>query len=333
MKKIIILIIAIIFASFAEVSDWAARSGFQLLSVSSSAKRTSLGGAGAAVASDFSVYSNPANYGNDTTYRLSFEHLWRIKHTDLNVNRFEIFMPVKNVFLSLSAQNHTILDIYIRDIFPENPPTANDLSADWQFSQISFIAGQHRAKKFDWAFSAGFAFDKFLDEIAYAFVMNGGFLWKLFDDDLRLGLAFNNFGNTTPMINENGEKWGDGEKLPTSIRGGANFSKDIKSLNLGVSLDLLYWHLFDPQEGRTANFGKRLQVPFGLEISPANFIAIRTGKTLLADYNVVNFGIGINTKFIDFDISTAINKYETSVELEWIAGISLAFGSAREERK
>jgi len=240
-------------------------------------------------------------------------------------------MPVKNVFLSLSAQNHTISDIYIRDIFPENPPNADDLSADWQFSQISFTAGQHRAKKFDWAFSVGFAFDKFLDETAYAFIMNGGFLWKLLDDDLRFGLAFNNFGNTTPMINENGEKWGGGEKLPTSIKSGAAYSWKIKSVDFCAAGDILYWHLYDQQEGKVANFGKRLQVPLGLEISPANFIAVRGGKTLLADYNVVNFGIGINTKSIDFDIAAAINKYETSVELEWIAGISLAFGSVRDE--
>jgi hypothetical protein len=328
MKKIVITIITIVSVSgvFAEVNDWAARSGFQLLNISSSAKRTALGGVGAATGSDFALYANPANYGADTTYRLSFEHLWRITHTDLNINRLEVFIPVRSVFMAVTAQNHTVSNIYIRDIFPENPPQKGDLSADWQFSQISFAVGLHRSPNLSWGFGLGFAFDKFLDEIAYAFIMNGGFLWKVLDEDLRIGLAFNNFGTTTPMINENGERWGDGEKLPTSVRSGVQYSKDIRSLRYNVSGDILYWHLYDPKDGIMKKFGRRLQVPLGLEVLPAKFFALRAGKTLFADYNVINFGLGIDSRYLDFDIAAAVNKYETSVELEWIAGISLGFG-------
>jgi hypothetical protein len=301
------------------------------LAVSSSAERTAMGGVGAAVGSNFAIYSNPANYGIDTTYRISFEHLWRITHTDLNINRFEVLVPVRTVFMALSAQNHTVSNIYIRDFFPGSPPQSGDLSADWQFSQVSLAVGVRRTPTFDWALSSGLAFDRFMDEIAYAFIMNAGFVWKLLDDDLRIGLAFNNFGTTTSMINEDGgrEKWGSGEELPTTIRGGASYSTKIRTIKYNFSTDLLYWHLYDPQEGRAKNFGRRIQVPVGVQISPAEFISLRGGKTLLADYNVFNFGVGINTKIIDFDISTAINKYETSVELEWIAGISIGFGGGK----
>ncbi|MCL2845325.1 MAG: hypothetical protein FWE23_07750 [Chitinivibrionia bacterium] len=328
MRRIIFIIICTIVSSFATVNDWAARSGFQLLAISSSAERTAMGGVGAAIGSNFALYSNPANYALDTNYRISFEHLWRITHTDLNINRFEIFVPVRTVFMALSAQNHTISNIFIRDIFPEAPPQPGDLSAAWQFSQVSLAVGVRRTPTFDWAISAGFAFDKFLDEAAYAFIMNAGFLWKLLDNDLRLGLAFNNFGITTPMINEDDgrERWGSGEELPTTIRGGAHYSRKIRSVRYGFATDLLYWHLYDPQEGRAKNFGRRIQIPLGIEISPIDFLALRGGKTILADYNIFNFGIGIDTRLIDFDISAAINRYETSVELEWIAGISLGFG-------
>jgi len=326
MKKLVLITVIAAFASFANVNDWAARSGFQLLAVSSSAKRTAMGGIGAGVGSKFAIYANPANYAADTLYRISFEHLWRTTHSDLNVNRFEVFVPVRKAFLAFSAQNHTVSDIFIRDIFPGSPPQPGDLSADWQFSQISLAVGLRRTPAFDWGLSAGFAFDRFLDEIAYAFIMNAGFLWKFMDDDLRLGLAFNNFGITTPMINERGENWGGGEKLPTSVRGGAHYVRQIRSIKYGFSADLLYWHLYDPQEGRSKNFARRMQVPVGLEISPSQFFAIRGGKTILADFNVFNFGLGIDTKFIDFDIAAAINRFETSIEMEWTAGISLGFG-------
>jgi len=330
MKKVLTFLFAINMVLFAEVNDWASRSGFQLLNVSSSAKITALGGAGAGVPADFSLYSNLANYGNDSAYRLSFEHLWRISYTDLNVNRFEVFFPVKKVFMAVSAQNHTISDIYIRDVFPEAPPKKDDLSADWQFSEISLVVGYHRTKRFDWAISAGLAFDKFLDEIAYAFIMNGGFIWKVLDDDLRIGLSFNNFGTTTPMINEGrGERWGSGEKLPTTIRSGVQYSNSIKSLRFSVAGDVLYWHIYDENQGRAKNAGDRLQFPLGLEISPANWIAIRAGKTLGADYNIVNFGLGLNANFLEFDLGAATYKYETSVEWEFLAGVSLNFGNRK----
>jgi len=329
-RKILLIIVIVNFAGFAGVNDWASRSGFQLLNVSSAAKITALGGAGAAVPADFALYSNPANYGNDSLYRLSFERLWRITYTDLTVNRFEVFFPVRKVFMAVSAQNHTVSDIYIRDIFPENPPQKGDLSADWQFSQLSFTVGYHRTEKFDWAFSTGIAFDKFLDEIAYAFIMNGGFIWKILKDDLRIGLSFNNFGVTTPMINEeDGEQWGSGEKLPTSMRTGAQYSNSIKSLNFSVAGDMLYWHIYDEKQGRAKNAGKRLQFPLGLQISPADWISIRTGKTLGADYNILNFGFGLNANFLEFDLAAATYKYETSVEWEFLAGISLNFGSTK----
>jgi hypothetical protein len=327
-----ILTAGIISQISAEVNDWASRSGFQLLNVSSSAKITALGGAGAGVPTDFALYSNPANYGNDSLYRLSFERLWRISYTDLTVNRFEVFFPVRQVFMAVSAQNHTVTDIYIRDIFPEAPPQKDDFSTDWQFSQISFAVGYHRTKRFDWAFGFGLAFDKFLDEIAYAFVMNGGFVWKILGDDLRLGLSFNNFGVTTPMINENGgkkERWGSGENLPTSMRAGAQYSNSIKSLKFSVAGDILYWHIYDENKGIAKDAGDRLQFPLGLAISPANWINIRAGKTLGADYNIFNFGLGLNANFLEFDLSAATYKYETSVEWEFLAGVSLNFGGKR----
>jgi hypothetical protein len=329
MRKVIIVISVIIVSIFAETNDWAAQSGFQLLNISSSAKLTALGNVGAAVPADFSVYSNPANYGGFNQYKLSFEHLARIKYSDLNVNRLEIFMPVKNTFMALSLQNHSIADIYIRDIFPENPPSSSDFSSSWQFSQFSYTIGLHRTKNFDWAFSLGFAFDKFFDEIAYAFIMNGGFLWKFAEDNLRLGLAFNNFGTTTPMINENGEKWGDGEKLPTSIKTGAAYSWKIKSINFCAAGDVLYWHIYDPNEAKIKNAYKRLQFPVGLEISPINWFDFRIGKTVKADYNIINWGLGLNAPFMNLDFTAAINKYDTNVEWEFLAGISLNFGGAK----
>ena len=334
MKRIIIILISIICGSFAEVTDWAARSGFQLLNISSSAKLTALGGAGAAVPADFSIYSNPANYGNFDKYKLSFEHLARIKYSDLNVNRFEIFMPVKNTFMALSVQNHSVDDIYIRGIFPENPPQSGDWSSSWQFSEISYTIGLHRNKKFDWGLSFGIAFDKFIDEIAYAFIMNGGFLWKFADENLRIGLAFNNFGTTTPMINEDGygEKWGDGEKLPTSIKSGAAYSWKIKSIDFCATSDIIYWHLYDPNDPKIKNVGKRLQFPLGFEISPTNWFDFRIGKTIRAGYNIFNWGLGINVPFANLDFAAAINKYETSVEWEILAGISLNFTSAKKDR-
>lgn len=327
----IFIILITAFAAFAEVNDWAGRSGFQLLNISSSAKTTALGGVGAAVPSDFSLNTNPANYGNDTLYRLSFEHLWRISYTDLNVNRFEVMFPVRKVFMAVSAQNHSVSDIYIRDIFPESPPKKGDLTTDWQFSEVSFVVGYHRTKRFDWAISGGFAFDKFLDEIAYAFVMNGGFIWKLLDDDLRIGLSFNNFGVTTPMLNYDGkgESWGSGEELPTTIRAGAQYSNNIKSLNFSISGDILYWHIYDRNQGMSKNAGKRLQVPLGLEISPAKWVAIRAGKTLGADYNIFNFGLGLNANFLEFDLAAGTYKYETSTEWEFLAGVSLNFGGKK----
>ena len=334
MIKIIIAILIINLTCFAEVNDWASRSGFQLLKVSSSSKITALGGAGAAVPADFALYSNPANYGNDSLYRLSFERLWRIEHTDLTINRFEVFFPVRDVFMAVSAQNHTVADIFIRDIFPGAPPQKDDFSADWQFSQLSFVVGYHRTKNFKWGLGLGFAFDKFLDEIAYAFIMNAGFIWKLLDDDLRLGLSFNNFGTTTPMINEDGgERWGRGEKLPTSIRAGAQYSNSIRALNFSVASDVLYWHIYDEQKGIAKNAADRLQFPLGLEISPINWLALRAGKTLGADYNIFNFGFGLNANFLEFDLAAATYKYETSVEWEFLAGVSLNFGNPKKSKE
>ncbi|MDR0303372.1 MAG: hypothetical protein LBH98_01195 [Chitinispirillales bacterium] len=329
MKKIIIITITIIFSAFAETQDWAAQSGFQLLNISSGTKLTALGGAGAAVPADFSMHSNPANYGNFSQYRLSFEHLWKIKYSDLNVNRLEIFMPVKKTFMAVSVQNHTVDDIYIRDIFPESPPAPGDLSSNWQFSEFSYTIGLHRNKNFDWGISFGFAFDKFIDEVAYAFVMNGGFLWKLIDENLRIGLAFNNFGTTTPMINENGEKWGDGEKLPTSMKTGAAYFWKIKSLDFCVAGDILYWHIYDPNGSKIKNVNKRLQFPLGFEFSPTNWLDLRAGKTIKADYNVINFGFGLDVQYVNLDFTAAVNKYETSVEWEFLAGVSLNFGTSK----
>jgi len=329
MKKTAIITITMIFSAFAQTQDWAARSGFQLLNISSGAKLTAMGSAGAAVPANFSVYSNPANYGIFNQYRLSFEHLWKIKYSDLNVNRFEIFMPVKNAFMAFSMQNHRVDDIYIRDIFPENPPSSDDLSSVWQFSEFSYTIGLHRNKHFDWGISLGFAFDKFIDEIAYAFVMNGGFLWKIADENLRLGLAFNNFGATTPMINESGEKWGGGEKLPTSIKAGALYFWKIKSLDFCVAGDILYWHLYDPNDSKIKDAHKRLQFPLGFEFSPSNWLDLRVGKTIIADYNVVNFGFALDAQYVNLDFTAAVNKYETSVEWEFLAGVSVNFGTAK----
>jgi hypothetical protein len=159
--------------------------------------------------------------------------------------------------------------------------------------------------------------------------MNGGFLWKLADENLRLGLAFNNFGTTTPMINENGEKWSEGEKLPTSIKAGALYSWKIKSLDFCVAGDILYWHLYDPNDSKIKDAHKRLQFPIGFEFSPLSWLDLRVGKTIIADYNILNFGFALDAQYLNLDFTTTVNKYETSVEWEFLAGVSLNFGTAK----
>ena len=334
MKQLLILLICTIALFSDEVHSEGAASGFQLLSRPAGVSAVGRGYTGVASQGTFARYYNPAMYSSIDKHHISIELMRRMSISDLQATQFELGFSVNRLFFAFEAANQTVGNIYITDDLPGGFPDDAAATA-WQFSEFSLNIGMRSDEFLSWGVTFGTAFDRFDGEVAYALIFGAGITYDLFDHKLKLGASAINWGLTTPMWGEGDETFGHGEALPSSIRLGAAYTQYIGQVRLMGSADMVYTHVFESRDSIESDFGNRIAVPLGIEVSPIDWATIRVGKRINGGSDIINFGLGFNNDWIAADLSFVIHSYGGVSEVEWMTGVTLTLGNskAKEQQK
>ena len=317
----------------ADVADWAGRSGFQYLNRSFGVATISRGAAGTALPGSFSRWYNPALYSADSGYSVEFELSRQTEYSERTGAAFDVGFRFKDMFLGLEGSNHTEGGIYTTDDFGTTVPNTSGEGLKWQSSELSLSVGRQRTDVFTWGASIGTAFDVFDGESAYALLFGAGVSFRLIDEKLLFGISALNWGITTPMIDPSNtdEELGEGEALPSVARGGVAYVQPLKNGKIAISSDMVYHHVYDTNHSVKTDINERISYPVGIEYSPIEWVDLRVGKQFNSGISVMNWGLGLNTNWLDFDLGFVLNKFESTTELNWMAGVKFHVISAKTE--
>ncbi|MFP4417962.1 MAG: hypothetical protein ACOC4C_03755 [Fibrobacterota bacterium] len=306
------------FPSHAQEKENVAYPGFQLLEEPTSPRNIAMGSAATAGAGSGFAYYNPAMPFFTLSKYLAIEY----GHSpgDLRRAHFEAAFPFRSWFFAASIHTETISDIFGTSFDGSLPKYNTPFSS--QLSSMSLGAGYIKNNQLSFALSLSGIQERIETEYAYAASVSAGLAYKLIPDKLHLGLSAFHLGTSTGFLDTISD-WGKGSDLPKSGRFGASWQDTIKMIPYTIQGDIVY-----------RNADKRIMVPIGLELRPINPLAIRVGKRLNHDTEVMNLGCALQIDPLSVDLSFVIPKLRTDTELKWLVGVtySLRKGSERKSQ-
>ncbi|MGM0443525.1 MAG: hypothetical protein ACQEQV_04995 [Fibrobacterota bacterium] len=297
--------------------EWYSRSGFQFIRNAEGPQRMALGGAGTALPTGYARFVNPALYGGDSLFTVSlFAGNSSFKDTRLSAGEFR--WSWEEYFFGLSFLNNTVEDIGITEELQTEAPSR---FSSWQSSDISLTAGVRRNDYFRWAMSFGAAFEQFYGYSARAFIFNAGGLLTLADERLRIGASVLNTGRTAGFLtDESGLE--EGENLPVTFRGGVSYDFNPRGVQITPAVDLVYYHIYDSTEDAADHIEDRVFMPLGIEVSPLDWLTLRTGRDFGRSTDVVSFGFSLTSGAFTSDAGFELVDYDETTVLEWRAGLT-----------
>jgi hypothetical protein len=296
------------------VDTTAAKAAFQFLEESVSPRQVAMGNAGTAMpGAGFCMY-NPAQpyFSNDPSLSLGYSPM----PGDLKAMFAEGFFNRSDMFFGMHLSNYSI-----SNIVPSTQQGTNENAAfSSGFSIVSLVAGFKR-ERYSLAISASGMQDRIGVSTAYGVSMSAGAAYLAVPGKLSLGLGLLNEGTTTGYTDDT-QKWGQGDRMPRSARLGAAYTDTLGRVPLAAALDVVYRDVGEKVHN-VKNIAPRLTVPLGLEVWPTEYVALRLGKRINFETELINFGLGFRFRPLSFDMSFIIAKlYENDVEVKPAFGLT-----------
>ena len=290
----------------AEVFDW----GFHFVEEPVSARHLAMGSAGTAMGGGGFFFYNPAQPFLRTSHYVSIEY--GQLHGDLRRGRFETGWVLPNWYLAAGIPTSAVDDIVPAD---ETGPNHN-LPFSAQFSMIALDVGYYK-DRYSLALCLHGMQDKIEARSGYALSLSAGAAMWAIPGKLSIGAAgfFPKAITTTKGMLGSTDEWGEGADLPQLGRVGAAWRDTLKGIAYTTALDVTYRHE-----------DKNVTVPVGVEVWPLPMLAVRAGKRIGHDTEIVNLGLGLRMAPAAVDAGFVVSRLVEDTELKWLMGLTYALG-------
>jgi hypothetical protein len=323
------LVCATLFFSVPDASfgldSLSANSAFQFLDEPVIPRLVGMGNAGTAFDNGGFSFVNPAQpyLKEDQDLSIGYAPL----PGDLSVPFFEVSLGFPDFFLGLHASNYEISNII--------PATEQGASPDNPFSYGFTLVSINAGYKFNRgaiALTINGIQERIETSSRSGYSISAGGLYRIIPGKLTAGLAMLNEGKTTAFTyssNETGvvNQQGEQENLPRSGRLGVAYTDTLKSFPVNVACDVVYRDVGDKVQV-AKKIVPRITVPVGIEVWPTRYVAVRLGKRINFETEVINFGAGLRFKPLTFDMAFVITQLSGDIEVKPMFGLTYAIAAA-----
>jgi hypothetical protein len=302
-----ISIILVVISGANATDSTAAKSGFQFLEEPTTPRLIAMGNAGTAMQGSGFSYYNPAQpfFNDDMLLTVGYSPL----PGDLTAFFGEGTWNFSNMFTGVHLSNFSIKDIY--------PASEQGVDYSIPFTSASTVVSFDIGYKGD-RLGLGLTLNGIQDRIetstAYGISVSAGCAYWLVPKKFSLGAAALNFGTSTGY-NSDDANLGDGERLPRSGRIGAAYCDTLKQIPFSAACDVVYRDVGNKLLSAKGAV-PRITVPLGIEVWPIQYAAIRVGKRINFETEIINFGAALRFNPLTMDMSFVITNLEGDVEVK-----------------
>lgn len=285
--------------------------GFLMLEEPVSPRISAMGTAGTALGGSGFLFYNPAQVFFSQIPFVSIE----FGQMPGGVQRggIESSILLADYFLGLGIYSSAV-DFETRDEHGFGSSVANNTTAG------SFNAGFMRE-----GYALAVSFNAVQDRIGHfstvhALSMSGGLGVKVIPGKLDLGVSgFHGVGMSKGFLNSD-STWQKGQ-IPRWARIGAAWKDTLNTLPYTVALDAVY-----RDEDGTMTF------PLGVEVNVLPSVAVRMGKRLGMETEVISLGLGLNIDNISFDAAFVPVVLVDDYDMKWNMAFTYSLGGNRLEK-
>jgi hypothetical protein len=146
---------------------------------------------------------------------------------------------------------------------------------------------------------------------------------------ITLGAAGLHLGSSTGFTDD-AKNLGQGYALPRSARAGIAFTDTLYGVPFTASGDAVYRDVGLRGTPLSQRFN-RLTVPLGIEIRPTSYVAVRLGKRLNYDTELMTFGAGLHWSMLTFDLAVVLANFVSDVQVQPFFSLSYSLGTPTRE--
>jgi hypothetical protein len=298
----------------------AAKAAFQFLEDPVVPRLIAMGGAGAAFGGGGFSFVNPAQplLAEEPYISIGYAPM----PGDLDAPFFETAWFFPGFFAGVYASNHSISGIVPTT---EQGPNYQVDPFSYSFSLVSLDVGYKR-DRVALALTVNGMQERIETSTRYGVSVSVGALYRVIPGKLTAGLALFNEGTATAFtcnVNEQGQR----EPLPRSARLGIAYSDTLKTFPVNVACDVVYRDVGDKVQA-AKNIVPRITAPVGIEVWPTSYVAVRLGKRINFETEVINFGAGLRFQPLTFDMAFVVSQLERDVEVKPMFGLTYAIASS-----
>ena len=308
--------------SFAAIDTTAGNAGFQYLDVPPSPRQIAMGWTGTAYGENGFAYFNPATPAIDKTSFLSVGYA--PLPFDISIAHAQGSYLFSNFFIGANITNRVVNNIYPTD-FNRDPDYNTPFSDNGTL--VSLNAGFINDR-----LGMGLTLNGLQEQIgtssAYAVSANLGLVYAL-TRTITLGAAGLHLGTSTGFTDDT-RNLGQGYALPRSARAGIAYTDTVYRVPFTASGDIVYRDVGLRGTPVSQRFN-RLTVPLGIEVRPTSYVAVRLGKRLNDDSELLTFGAGLHWSMMTFDLAVVLASFVSDVQVQPFFSLSYAIGPAFHE--
>jgi opacity protein-like surface antigen len=293
--------------AFAAVDTTAGFAGFQYLDIPPSPRQIAMGWTGTALGKNGFAYYNPASPAIDKTSFLSVGYA--PLPYDYSVEHAQGSFMISDFFLGANITNHVVSGIYPTD-FNREPDYNTPFSYDGTLVALNAGYASDRL-------GIGLTLNGLQEQIgtatAYGVSASVGLTYAL-TGNIMLGAAGLHLGTSTGFTDDT-KNFGEGYPLPRSARAGAAFTDTLYRVPFTASGDIVYRDVGirgTPISERL----NRMTVPLGIEVCPTSYVAVRIGKRLNYDAELLTFGAGVHWSVLTFDLAIVLAQIVSDVQVQ-----------------
>jgi hypothetical protein len=298
-----------------------ANSAFQFLDEPVIPRLVGMGNAGTAFDNGGFSFVNPAQpyLKRDQDISIGFAPL----PGDLSVPFFEVSLGYPDFFVGVHGSNYEISNIIPANEQGTSP--ANPFS--YGFTLLSMDAGYKFGRG-----AIGLTINGMQERIEtssrFGYSISAGGIYRIIPGKLTAGLALLNEGKTTAFtyssdVTGNLDEQGEQENLPRSGRLGLAYTDTLKSFPFNLACDVVYRDVGDKVQA-ASDIVPRITVPLGIEVWPTNYVAIRVGKRINYETEIINFGAGLRFQPLTFDMAFVITQLLGDIEVKPMISLTYA---------
>jgi hypothetical protein len=305
--------------AFAAVDSTAGNASFQYLDIPPSPRQIAMGWTGTALGESGFAYYNPASPAIDKTPFLSVGYA--PLPFDISIAHAQGSCMLSNFFIGANITNYVVSGIYPTDF--NHDPDYNTPFSD-NGTLISLNAGFMSD-----GIGMGLTLNGLQQQIgtaaAYGLSASLGIVYAL-NQNITIGAAGLHLGTSTGFTDDT-KNFGQGYRLPRSARAGAAFTDTLFRLPFTATGDIVYRDVGLSSTPLSQRFN-RLTVPIGVEVRPTSYVAVRLGKRINDESELLTFGAGLHWSVLTFDLAVVLASYVTDVQVQPFFSLSYALGPA-----